>query len=95
VRFNRYGGWETTSGLFGAGDGSVTYSYGSETLVDIEGRYKFKNGFTIAAGADNVFDQYPDREQDPVLDFLGVEHALTSPFGFNGAFYYVRASFEF
>jgi iron complex outermembrane receptor protein len=95
VRFNRYGGWETTSGLFGPGDGSVTYSYGSETLVDIEGRYKFRNGLTIAAGADNVFDQYPDKEQDPVLDFLGNEYAITSPFGFNGAFYYVRASFEF
>jgi outer membrane receptor protein involved in Fe transport len=35
-------------------------------------------------------DAAADREQEPVLQFLGLRHALTSPFGFNGGFWYLR-----
>jgi iron complex outermembrane receptor protein len=95
VRFNRYGGWETTGGLFGPGDASDATGYSGKTLVDIEARWKFGDMFTVAIGADNVFDTYPDKERDPVLGFLGNEYAITSPFGFNGAFWYARVSAEF
>jgi len=95
LRFNNYGGWETTGGLFGPGDGSVTYDYGGKLLVDLEARWKFNDTFSIAAGGDNIFDSHPGKEQDPVLSFLGNEYAITSPFGFNGAFWYVRATAEF
>jgi iron complex outermembrane receptor protein len=94
VRFNRYGGWRTTGGLFGPGDASDAVGYGSKTLVDIEARWKFSDMFTVAIGGDNVFDVYPGKEKDGTLRFLGNEYAITSPFGFNGAFYYVRASAE-
>ena len=46
--------------------------------------------FTVALGGENLFDEYPDNEQDGTLRFLGVEDALTSPYGFNGGFYYLR-----
>lgn len=95
LRFNNYGGWETTGGLFGPGDASVTYDYGGKLLVDLEARWQFNETFSIAAGGDNIFDTHPGREQDPVLSFLGNEYAITSPFGFNGAFWYVRATAEF
>ena len=39
--------------------------------------------------------QVPAREGDPVLQFLGVVDSLTSPFGFNGGFWYLRLSGQF
>ena len=51
--------------------------------------------FTVTLGGENVFDEYPDDEQDGTLDFLGLNYALTSPYGFNGGFYYLRLSASF
>jgi iron complex outermembrane recepter protein len=59
-------------------------------IVDLEGRYTFDETYTIAVGAENIFDTLPDNERDPTLRFLGVEDALTSPYGFNGGFWYLR-----
>jgi iron complex outermembrane receptor protein len=95
ARVNYYGNWKTTGGLFGNGDASDAVEYGSGTLLDLELRYRFADRYTLAVGGENVFDKYPGKEQNPVLQFLGVQHALTSPWGFNGAFWYVRVSADF
>ena len=95
VRFNRYGEWKTTGGLFSPGDASDVSSYDAEILVDIEARFSFQDNFTLTIGGENVFDTAPDAEQDPVLQFLGVTRSLTSPFGFNGGFWYARISAAF
>jgi len=95
ARVNYYGGWSTTGGLFGNGDASDAVSYSSKTLLDLEARYKFNDVFSVAVGGDNVFNTHPDKEKNPVLQFLGNQYALTSPFGFNGAFWYLRAKAEF
>jgi iron complex outermembrane receptor protein len=95
ARVNYYGAWKTTGGLFGNGDASDAVSYGSGTLLDLEARYTFAERYTLAIGGENVFDKYPGAEQNPVLQFLGVQHALTSPWGFNGAFWYARLRAEF
>ncbi len=34
-------------------------------------------------------------EQEPISQFLGVKDALTSPYGFNGGFYYLRLRADF
>ncbi|WP_226643104.1 TonB-dependent receptor plug domain-containing protein [Microbulbifer variabilis] len=95
LRLNRYSDWESTGGLFGPGDASDTYSYGSEILVDLEATFTLYENYKIAIGGENIFDVQPDDEQDGTLQYLGVRHALTSPFGFNGGFWYLRASAEF
>lgn len=95
VRLNRYGSWESTGGLFSPGDASDVSSYGSEVLVDIEATFRFADRFSITAGGENIFDTDPDAEQDFVLQILGVDKSLTSPFGFNGGFWYVRATADF
>ena len=41
VRFNGYGKWKSTGGLFSPGDASDAVSYGSEILVDIEATLTF------------------------------------------------------
>ena len=95
ARLNYYGGWQTTGGLFGNGDASDAVSYGSNTLLDLEARYKFFDHWTLAVGGENVFNTYPDKEKNGTLQFLGNKYALTSPFGFNGAFYYLRVKVDF
>ena len=74
---------------------SDAVSYSGKALLDLEARYKFADHFTVAIGGENVFNTYPDKEKNGVLQFLGAKYALTSPFGFNGAFWYVRAKVEF
>lgn len=95
IRLNYYGAWESTGGLFGPGDGTDTNAYGPDTLVDIEARWTLAEKYTLAIGGDNVFDVEPDDEQNGVLQFLGVQASLTSPYGFNGGFWYIRASASF
>jgi iron complex outermembrane receptor protein len=95
VRFNYYDGWETTGGLFSPGDASDQYSYDEAVLVDVEARFNLGERYVITLGGENIFDEFPEEEQDPTLQFLGVRYALTSPYGFNGGFYYLRLSADF
>ena len=95
VRFNYYDGWSTTAGQLGPPDASQQFSYGETFLVDLEARYTFNERYTVAVGAENLFDEFPDDELDPTSRFLGVNYALTSPYGFNGGFYYLRLAADF
>ena len=67
-------------------------------LTDAELSYTFLNlpfmrAATIAFGAENLFDQYPARS--PYARVVGYKYPPSSPYGFNGGFYYLRAGFEF
>lgn len=95
VRLNRYGEWSSTGGLFGPGDGSDASKYGSAVLVDIEFSMDITENVSVAVGGENIFDEYPDKENNGILNFLGQQHAITSPFGFNGAFWYLRGKVNF
>ena len=71
---------------------------GDRFLVDAELSYTFLNlpfmqAATIAFGAENLFDQYPRR--NPYARLVGAKYPESSPYGFNGGFYYLRASLEF
>jgi iron complex outermembrane recepter protein len=95
LRLNYYDEWSTTGGLFSPGDASDVTTYGSALLVDAEVNLTINEMFTVTVGGENVFDEVPDTEQNFVLGLLGVENALTSPWGFNGGFYYLRLSASF
>ena len=96
ARINRYGGWSTTVGLFGSNNPPDDVDhYSGKTLLDLEARFKFNDTFSVAVGGNNVFNTYPGKEQNGTLQFLGVKYALTSPFGFNGAFWYARVTASF
>ena len=64
----------------------------ARALVDIEGSYTFKDGLTLAAGAENVFDTKPSRLSSNVS---GLVYTETSPYGFNGGFFYFRTLWNF
>jgi iron complex outermembrane recepter protein len=56
---------------------------------------------TFTAGVDNVFDVYPDKNNQGDATTAGnnnfgiFPYNQISPFGFNGAFYYGRLTFGF
>lgn len=65
---------------------------GPQWLVDFETSYTMKTGLTISAGAQNLFESFPDRSQPGVS---GTKYPEYAPFGFNGGFYYLRALYAF
>jgi iron complex outermembrane receptor protein len=88
VRFNYYSGWDDlTFGELGEFDG--------KWLVDLELSANILDHMEIAVGGENIFDTYPDDETNSTLVFLGATRPISSPFGFNGGFWYVRLGAEF
>ena len=73
------------------GDVDTRVDAGDQWLVDLETSYTMKNGLTISAGGQNLFDSYPDRSTGA----SGTRYPEYSPFGFNGGFYYLRALYAF
>jgi iron complex outermembrane receptor protein len=69
-------------------------TYGGKTLVDLEAAYTFTNDLTLVIGAQNVFDTTPD-ENPNAADGVGNLYSQYTPFGFNGAFWYARAKYDF
>jgi iron complex outermembrane receptor protein len=63
--------------------------YAAKWLTDIEGSYRTA-GYTLAAGVENLFDVFPDRNTT-VNSFNGIQtFPSQSPFGMNGRTLYVR-----
>ena len=84
----------------GAAPGDLTQS--PEWVVDLEIRFKPVEALSLAVGANNLFDEYPDRL--PVGVVNGYNYGLNnsflpysslSPFGFSGRFLYARAAVDF
>lgn len=72
----------------------------SEVTVDIEVTYHATDNLRVSLGAQNIFDVYPselDFEQQTGApnNSWGGKYYETSPFGFNGGFYYLKATYSF
>lgn len=65
----------------------------SEWIVDLELGYEFESGFALYAGANNVFNTYPERVR-PVNVIGNGFYDTISPYGFTGGSWYVRTSLE-
>ena len=90
VRGNYYGKW-TDYGPSAATD----QTFGSEWLVDFEVGYDLNDNVRLAAGAENVLNNYPDRDIRAGNISSGIIYPRFAPMGFNGGFWYVRAVAEF
>jgi iron complex outermembrane receptor protein len=98
LRTQRFG--EVTS--FGTPtNGSLDQTFGAKWITDVNASYTFNQRFTVSAGVDNVFDVYPDANNQGDATTAGnnnfgiFPYNQISPFGFNGAFYYGRVTFGF
>jgi iron complex outermembrane receptor protein len=71
-------------------------TFGGKWLVDVRASWAFTDNLVLSVGADNVFDTEPDR-QTSATNFNGIFpfSRRTTPFGFNGGFYYASLSLSF
>jgi iron complex outermembrane receptor protein len=98
LRTQRFG--EVTS--FGTpANGSLDQTFSAKWITDVNASYTFAGRFTFTAGVDNVFDVYPDPNNQGNATTAGnnnfgiFPYNQISPWGFNGAFYYGRLTFGF
>ncbi|MEM7283084.1 MAG: TonB-dependent receptor, partial [Pseudomonadota bacterium] len=89
VRVNHYGSFFEAH----LDDGGLPIEAGSSFTVDAEATYQFTDEISVSLGAQNLLDEYPD--DNPFVGIVGATYPVTSPFGFNGGSYYLRANWDF
>ncbi len=96
ARANYYSEW-TDAILIAANpnDTSLDQTFGAEWLLDLELSYAFTDSLTVTLGGENVLDAYPDKDRRPAQTNVGVVYGQFSPIGYNGGFWYARASLKF
>ena len=75
---------------------TLDQTFGSEIVLDASLSWRFTDWLSLTVGADNLTDELPD-EVLPANSFNGILpfSGGNSPFGFNGRFWYGRASLRF
>jgi iron complex outermembrane receptor protein len=99
ARGNYYGSW---SDAVSFPSGQV---FSSKVVADLDVSYTLADRYTVTVGANNVFDEYPDRIAPSASTPI---YALTNslidgqiyprsggPFGMNGTFFYTRLRVTF
>ncbi len=82
-------------GLPGGPEASWLYpAYSGKALLDLELGIPFEENITLAVGAENLLNTYPDVNMFGA-NTVGNQYGQFSPFGFNGAYYYVRVGYSF
>ena len=89
---------------YGSEDGSVYHKneIKAKAITDLEVGYKVNPAWSLAVGANNLFNTYPNginpallADQRAALDNAAVTVLPSfSPFGINGGYYYVRANYK-
>lgn len=80
--------------VYDPGNPSRDGYFGAKWITDIEGAYQLSDSVSVALGAKNLFDIYPDEHGFQSSSGFG-RYGLYSPFGFNGGYYYGRLNYKF
>ncbi len=69
-------------------------TYSAKWITDLDVAYDVTDNLTVALGANNLFDVYPDKKG--IKTWAGTyEYGMFSPYGFAGGYYYGRVSVAF
>ena len=94
TRSTRFG---KTSAVFNSANKLQDEFFSAKILTDVSINYSPKKWLTITAGANNVFNVYPDRVKNSTNTNQGIliysNEAM--PFGYNGGYYFLNMSFNF
>ena len=100
-RLNYFGQfWDSEDGRNAAGvaggpaESWLYPTYSGKALLDLELGIPFGENTTLAVGAENLLNTYPDVNMFGA-NTVGNQYGQFSPFGFNGAYYYVRVGYSF
>jgi iron complex outermembrane receptor protein len=103
ARTQRYGQVTTLGTAPTNAFGPLDQTFGAKWVTDLSASYAIKR-YSIAIGADNIFDVYPDRnnnngniatvatENSGTSNYGIFPYAGISPFGFNGRFVYTKVT---
>lgn len=87
LNLNRFGSYSYTSTTFGA-----------KWTTDLDLAYQLSKHVEIAIGGENIFDAMPDKWGITGQAFTSgngvMQYPQTTPFGYNGAYYYVRLNLK-
>ncbi len=93
LRLSQFG--EATR-IFDFGGGfEPAQTYDSVWSVDAELATRITDEWTLAVGADNLLDEYPDLSSDDINYFGHLPYDVLSPIGMNGRYLYVRTQYDF
>ncbi|WP_447727058.1 TonB-dependent receptor plug domain-containing protein [Sphingomonas koreensis] len=90
LRGRYYGAWTDVSGN---ATGELFQRFGGIALFDVAVAYRFDEHFTLRAGAENVFDTYPDEATNQAV--RGLIYSRNAPYDTDGGQYYVRLGVKF
>ncbi len=93
LNFSRYGTFQDSF------ETNKNVKFGAKWVSDLDVSYQINKNLNVAIGAENLFDVYPDKWGDRNSLIYGsnaiVPYSFYSPFGFSGAFYYLRVKMPF
>ncbi|MEJ7767273.1 MAG: TonB-dependent receptor, partial [Chitinophagaceae bacterium] len=93
IRSTRFG---KTSVVFSSDDQSRDEFFSEKILTDVSINYTPKKWLTITAGANNIFDVYPDLVKNSINKNQGIliYSVQATPFGYNGGNYFMSMAFN-
>ena len=83
-RLSYYGAWFDWD--------SAQTLFSGKPIFDVEVAMPFSERTTLALGAQNAFNTFPD--VSPNATSVGEQYSEYTPWGFNGGYYYVRLSYR-
>jgi iron complex outermembrane receptor protein len=97
-RTNYYGSWRDEVDYPGQ-------KFGAKATVDLDVSYTFMDHYTVTAGAQNIFNTFPDKiaasASNPIYPITGstadgqIYPRSGGPFGINGGLWYMRFKFDY
>ena len=103
--YSRVYALETTPGNSPLKGADIQVPVNAAFITDLEAGIQVSPGLKVAAGANNLFDHYPTERsytniRQPQLvagsrSFSSNLYPTISPYGINGGFYYVKATYTF
>jgi len=71
--------------------------FSPKIITDLSVNYRLKSFLTVSAGANNLFNVYPDKikNYENTKEGIRIYSPDGAPFGFNGGYYFMNAKFSF
>lgn len=89
LRGTRFGKYTESSSI-----ASSDRTFSAKWVADAEAEFSLSDKVSVAVGANNFFDAYPDRNGLVAADGSGA-YGSFAPFGLSGGFYYARVGVKF
>ena len=90
VRATRFGSYT----VLNASNPSADYDVDPAWIADLELGYEFTEAFSLSAGANNIFNEYPDEIRAPGATSGSNMYDTLAPFGFTGGSWFVRGAYK-